>query len=929
MKLWSAPPSCGSCTWHHSARYSFVLLAVVVGGCIAPATTPPPAAVPGTAPPPAASGEYYREVPGPILPGDCSEFTVVPQETAAAVGTEVILVASVRGQDQYMLTNQRVEWTIMPGGVGAFVDFNRATLIDYLVGDFTRPRKVNEHFVITSTTRQYLRLTRGTVDPNDDVIIRPGQAWVSLTSPIEGTSVVQVYVPCVHSWNRRVQTATIHWVDAQWTLPPPAIVPAGSRHKLVTTVTRQRDRSPCSGWKVRYEITGGVNAVFAPEGSTSVEVPVDSSGQAVAEIYQTQPLGGSTQISVQIIRPGDAPGAAGKQLLVASGQTLVTWSAAQLAVRVNAPPTVAAGGSTTVRIEVNNPGDLPAENVIVTATLPAGFTQRSTTPVASVSGNTLTWNIGRLNAHEMRTLDVVLEASQSATGSLCAEAQGAGGLRAQHCATISAGAAVPATSPTTGTVELRVQGPDRATVGQEVTFVISITNRGTAPLGNLLVKDTFDRGLQHAVAQGAVERDLPGTLQPGETKTIGVVFKVVQPGRWCHTVQVSGPAGVLASQSTCLEAQPETPRAGTNLPVAPPSGAAQPGTSSTTGPGAPPSPPFSTTPSPGTQPSLPGQNLPGTSSPATPQPALPGASPGAGVPSPSATPPSQPTPSTPSPTLQSVDFKITGPSSVKLGESAVFTCEITVTGPSALANLRLRCSFDEAWEPLRASAGYQLEGDVITWTLNTVTPNQPIRRQVELRALKTSEQACCRGELVSPDGGSIVQQACVRIEPAVPTPTVRGRPPITETPPSKSDVPSLQTPPAENSASGDSPGPCPVEVSIIDRYEPIAVGRSKTVEFVVTNSGHSPLSDIRLAVTIPDSFVWNPEMTSSPDEVESPSPGVVVFVAHGPLPAGQSTHFRLGLTAKKPGTAQINARVTCQGFSSPVTVTRNTTVVSR
>ncbi|MGB9687295.1 hypothetical protein [Thermogutta sp.] len=903
-----------------------MLLSVVVSGCIAPATTAPPAAVPGTVPPPAASGEYYREVPGPILPGDCSEFTIVPQETAATVGTEVILVASVRGQDQYMLTNQRVEWTIMPGGVGAFVDFNRATLIDYLVGDFTRPRKVNEHFVITSTTRQYLRLTRGTVDPNDDVIIRPGQAWVSLTSPVEGTSVVQVYVPCVHSWNRRVQTATIHWVDAEWTLPPPAIVPAGSRHKLVTTVIRQRDRSPCSGWKVRYEITGGVTAAFAPEGSTSVEVPVDSSGQAAAEIFQTQPLGGSTQISVQIIRPGDAPGAAGKQLLVASGQTLVTWSAAQLSVRVNAPPTVAAGGSTTVRIEVNNPGDLPAENVIVTATLPSGFTPRSTTPVASVTGNTLTWSIGRLNAHEMRTLDVVIEAAQGATGSLCAEAQGAGGLRAQHCATISAGTAAPATSPTTGTVELRVQGPDRATVGQEVTFVISITNRGTAPLGNLLVKDTFDRGLQHAVAQGAVERDLPGTLQPGETKTIGVVFKVVQPGRWCHTVQVSGPAGILASQSTCLEAQSETSGSGSSLP----SGAAQPGPSSATSPGAIPSPPFSTGPSTPSQLPPSGQSLPGTSSPATASPTLPGGSPGAGVPPPTpATTPSQPAPSSASSTLQSVNFKITGPSSVKLGESAVFTCEITVTGPSAIANLRLRCSFDEAWEPLRASAGYQLEGDVITWTLNTLAPNQPIRRQVELRALKTSEQACCRGELVSPEGGSIKQQACVRIEPAAPTPTVRGRPPISDTLPSQSDGSSSQTPPTETAASGDAAGACPAKVSIIDRYDPIAIGKSKTVEFVVTNSGHSPLSDIRLAVTIPDSFVWDPEMTSTPVQVESPSHGVVVFVARGPLPAGQSLRFRLGLTAKKAGPAQINAQVTCQGFSYPLTVTRNTTVVDR
>lgn len=906
-----------------------MLIAVVVSGCITPATTPPPAAVPGTVPPPAASGEYYREVPGPILPGDCSEFTVVPQETAAAVGTEVILVASVRGQDQYMLTNQRVEWTIMPGGVGAFVDFNRATLIDYLVGDFTRPRKVNEHFVITSTTRQYLRLTRGTVDPNDDVIIQPGQAWVSLTSPIEGTSVVQVYVPCVHSWNRRVQTATIHWVDAQWTLPPPAIVPAGSRHKLVTTVTRQRDRSPCSGWKVRYEITGGVTAAFAPEGSTSVEIPVDSSGQAAAEIYQTQPLGGSTQISVQIIRPGDAPGAAGKQLIVATGQTLVTWSAAQLAVRVNAPQTVAVGGSTTVRIEVNNPGDLPAENVMVTATLPAGFSQRSTTPVASVSGNTLTWNIGRLNAHEMRTLDVVIEASQGATGSLCAEAQGAGGLRAQHCATISAGAAAPATTSTAGVVELRVQGPDRATVGQEVTFVISITNRSTAPLGNLLVKDTFDRGFQHAVGQGAVERDLPGTLQPGETKTIGVVFKIVQPGRWCHTVRVSGPTGVLASQSACLEAQPVTSGSGSGLPSAPPSGAAQPGTSSTTSPGTIPSPPLSTAPSTGSQPPLSGQNLTGTPGPATQQPTLPGASPGVGVSPPSAATPSQPAPSTPSPTLQSVDFKITGPPSVKLGESAVFTCEITVTGPSALANLRLRCSFDEAWEPLRASAGYQLEGDVITWTLNTVAPNQPVRRQVELRALKTSDQACCRGELVSPDGSSNVQRACVRIEPAAPTPTVRGRPPIAETPPSISDVPTTQAPPAESSASGESAGTCPLNVSIIDRYEPIAIGKSKVVEFVLTNSGRSPVSDIRLAVTIPDCFAWNPDMTSGPDRFESPSPGLVVFVTREPLPAGQSLHLRLGLTAKKSGTGQINAQVTCQGSVKPLTVTRETTVVNR
>lgn len=772
MSGWTSRLSGEYGAWVRNGRGLWIVLAVAVGGCIAPATSAPPPG--GTIVPAQPAPEPYREIPGPMLPGDCSEFTVVPQETAATVGTEVILVTSVRGQDQYMLTNQRVEWTIAPGGVGAFVDFNRATFVDYLVGDFTRPRKVNEHFVINSTTRQYVRLTRGTVDPNDDVIIRPGQAWVSLTSPVEGTSVVQVYVPCVHSWNRRVQTVLVHWVDATWTFPPPAIVPAGSRHKLITTVTRQRDRSPCAGWKVRYEITGGVTAAFAPEGSTSVEVPVDSTGQAAAEIYQAQPLGGSTQVNVQVIRPGDAPGASGKQLIVAGGQVLVTWSAAQLAVRVNAPTTVTTGASTTVRIEVSNPGDLPAENVLVSTTLPAGLVQRSTTPTASITGNTLSWTVGRLNPHEMRTLDVVVEATQAGSVTLCAEAQAAGGLKAQNCATIEIGAAPPGavTGAQAGSpLELRVQGPDRANVGQEVTFVISITNRGTTPLSNLLVRDTFEAGLQHAVGQGAVERDLPGTLQPGETKTIGVVFRVVQPGRWCHTVQVTGPGGVTASQSVCLEAvqSPIGSGSGPSASPGPPAGSGAPtgqpsGPTST--PGAVPPPPFSgSSGSPSVTPST----TPGT----PPQRPAPAGAPSTGGTTPGTTQPGsgsagvgQPSPTAPPAALQGVNLRVSGPTTVKLGESAVFTFEITVTGPSALTNLRLRCSLDEAWEPLRASAGYLLEGDVLTWTLASVAPNQPVRRQVELRALKVSERACCRGELVDASGASVTQEGCARIEAA-------------------------------------------------------------------------------------------------------------------------------------------------------------------
>ncbi|MGQ9505140.1 MAG: DUF7507 domain-containing protein [Thermogutta sp.] len=912
-------------------------------GCVAPATNQPPGGA--VLPSGGDFGEYYREVPGPVFPGDCSEFMVTPQETAAAVGSEVILVASVRGQDQYMLTNQRVEWTITPGGVGNFVDFRRANFMDYLLGDFTRPRKITEHYVITSTSREYLRLTRGTVAPNDDVVIRPGQAWVSVASPVEGTTAVNVYVPCVHSWDRRLQTVFIHWVDAQWTLPPPAIIPAGSRHQLTTTVTRMRDRSPCAGWKVRYEIIGGVSALLGPSGTSSVEVPVDSAGQATAEIYQTQPLGGSTQVAVQIVRPADAPGAAGKQLTVGSGQTLITWSAAQLAVRVNAPSQVAVGETATVRIEVKNPGDLPAENVFVSMALPSGVTQQSSTPPASVSGTTLSWTLGRLSPHEMRTLDLAARFAQSGTYTLCAEAQAAGNLRSHHCGTVGVGTAVAQ-----GQLELRVQGPERAAVGQEITYVIQITNRGTTPLANLLVRDTFDAGLQHAVGQRAVERDLPGTLQPGETKTIGVIFRVVQPGRWCHTVQISGPSGVSASQTVCLQAEaagstttptPAAPTLPSTAPPSPDTGVPSAGATSE---------PSSSLP---TTPGLPPPRF-GTGTPM-------GSSPGAAIDVPqapsfggTATTPSPPSPGTAVATSP-VTLRLTGPTQARLGESATFTMEIVNIGNQAITNAQLRCNFDVSWEPLRASAGYLLEGETIIWTLASVEPNQTLRRQVELRAVGASPQACCRAELVSATGPLAREQACTRIESGAPAATIRERPAGLGEPFAEARTDSATADDfAQDSPGGHPSGhpgaatahekprnsaltPSPVsgsleqrlKVWVIDRHEPIAVAKEKRVTFVVQNSGNDAVHGLSVKIYVPPQFRVALDQTEGPSGKPTLIGQTLEFAPLSKLNPSETVSFVIGIKADSPGQVRLLAEVTCEGARSPIEVERTTTIVGR
>jgi hypothetical protein len=120
------------------------------------------------------------------------ELILCPHATVAPIGSEIILLAGVRGPDQYLRTNERVEWMIDSGSVGQFVDLDKGSWTDAFVGDFTRAKKIDNTYAVNTTSRRLLRLTRGTPDSSDDVEVLKGQAWVTLTSAGEGTSDVTV-----------------------------------------------------------------------------------------------------------------------------------------------------------------------------------------------------------------------------------------------------------------------------------------------------------------------------------------------------------------------------------------------------------------------------------------------------------------------------------------------------------------------------------------------------------------------------------------------------------------------------------------------------------------------------------------------------------------------------------------------------------------
>jgi len=87
-------------------------------------------------------------------------------------------------------------------------------------------------------------------------------------------------------------------------------------------------------------------------------------------------------------------------------------------------------------------------------------------------------------------------------------------------------------------LELKITGPEKASVGSKVTFELVVTNVSKKAAKDLLVIDRFDAGLEHAAAASPIEHDL-AELAPGKSERLSLTFRVAQPGLLGHTAEVT------------------------------------------------------------------------------------------------------------------------------------------------------------------------------------------------------------------------------------------------------------------------------------------------------------------------------------------------------------------------------------------------------
>ena len=106
-------------------------------------------------------------------------------------------------------------------------------------------------------------------------------------------------------------------------------------------------------------------------------------------------------------------------------------------------------------------------------------------------------------------------------------------------------------------VGVLLTGPEKAAVGEKVSFEVELVNRSGMVLSQLRVIDYFDKGLSHAVSSSPIEQAGTIVLAAGTSRRLTLEFQVTELGRQCHRVEVIDQSNKsVGSGTACVEVVP-------------------------------------------------------------------------------------------------------------------------------------------------------------------------------------------------------------------------------------------------------------------------------------------------------------------------------------------------------------------------------------
>ncbi len=172
-------------------------------------------------------------------------------------------------------------------------------------------------------------------------------------------------------------------------------------------------------------------------------------------------------------------------------------------------------------IVVRNAGSAAVTGVRIEDELPAGVRYVKSDPPGDVTGDKLVWAVGTLEGNTDRRIVVTVRPTEE------------GEVRSRASVAYAAAADVRArvTRPRLAVV---VTAPEVARAGDEARLVIRVSNTGTGPAENVLLKAFLSDGLTYKTFGNQLSSPL-AVLQAGESKELPLPVTAIRAGpQWCQ-----------------------------------------------------------------------------------------------------------------------------------------------------------------------------------------------------------------------------------------------------------------------------------------------------------------------------------------------------------------------------------------------------------
>lgn len=193
------------------------------------------------------------------------------------------------------------------------------------------------------------------------------------------------------------------------------------------------------------------------------------------------------------------------------------------------------GQPSTIELIIRNTMKSTVSGVEAEVSIPASCEIQEMTPPPSQEAVTMQWSLGTLHAAESRTIRFQMIPHTPGDAQL-------------HCAVRMTGTSTISMNIVEPMLELAVTGPEAAEAGEQLGYLVQVSNPGSGTAENVVILASLPEGLEHK--SGKLLNIGIGTLNPGESRQAKLSLTANRGGQYALDIKAQADGDLLKEVST-------------------------------------------------------------------------------------------------------------------------------------------------------------------------------------------------------------------------------------------------------------------------------------------------------------------------------------------------------------------------------------------